>query len=112
VLGEKADIRKGFELGASDYMVKGYYAPGEMLNKVRLLLSESDIRKSIPSYKLAVKERKLDAAKLESDIGLVTLFTCPHCEGELALELTPDPTRTGGHWFSARFMCPQCERYF
>lgn len=112
VLGEQADIRKGFELGASDYLVKGYYAPGEMLNKVRQLLSEADVRKSIPSYRLAVKERKMDAAKLEHDIGLTALFTCPHCDSELALELTPDPTRTGGHWFSARFVCPQCERYF
>jgi DNA-binding response OmpR family regulator len=112
VLGEQEDIRKGFELGASDYLVKGYYAPGELLNKIRLLLSESDIRKSIGSYRLAVKERKLDAAKLEHDIGLTALFTCPHCGEELVLELVPDHTRTGGHWFSSHFVCPSCEKVF
>jgi len=112
VLGEQEDIRKGFELGANDYLVKGYYTPVEMLNKVRLMLSESDIRKGIGSYKVAVKERKLDAAKLEHDIGLTNLFSCPSCGGELALELIPDYTRTQGHWFSAHFLCPACDRLF
>jgi DNA-binding response OmpR family regulator len=112
VLGEQDDIRKGFELGANDYLVKGYYTPGEMLNKIRLMLSESDIRKGIGSYKVAVKERKLDSAKLEHDIGLTNLFSCPSCGGELALELIPDYTRTQGHWFSAHFLCPACERLF
>jgi len=112
VLGEQEDIRKGFELGANDYLVKGYYTPVEMLNKVRLMLSASDIRKGIGSYKVAVKERKLDAAKLEHDIGLTNLFSCPSCGGELALELIPDYTRTQGHWFSAHFLCPACDRLF
>lgn len=112
VLGEQEDIRKGFELGANDYLVKGYYTPVEMLNKVRLMLSASDIRKGIGSYKVAVKERKLDAAKLEHDIGLTDLFSCPSCGGELALELIPDYTRTQGHWFSAHFLCPACDRLF
>ena len=112
VLGEQEDIRKGFELGANDYLVKGYYTPVEMLNKVRLMLSESDIRKGIGSYKVAVKERKLDAAKLEHDIGLTNLFSCPSCGGELALELITDYTRTQGHWFSAHFLCPACDRLF
>ena len=112
VLGEQGDIRKGFELGANDYLVKGYYTPVEMLNKVRLMLSESDIRKGIGSYQVAVKERTLDAAKLEHDIGLTNLFSCPSCGGELALELIPDYTRTQGHWFSAHFLCPACDRLF
>ena len=74
VLGEQQDIRKGFELGANDYLVKGYYTPGEMLNKVRMLLSEESIRKSIGSYRVAVKERKQDAAKLEQEIGQCVAF--------------------------------------
>ncbi len=112
VLGEQEDIRKGFELGANDYLVKGYYTPGEMLNKIRLMLSESDIRKGIGSYKVAVKERKMDAARLEHDIGLTNLFSCPSCGNELALEVIPDFTRTQAHWFSAHFLCPACERLF
>jgi DNA-binding response OmpR family regulator len=112
VLGEQQDIRKGFELGANDYLVKGYYSPSEMLNKVRMLLSEENIRKGIGSYRVAVKERKQDAAKLEQDIGLTTMMTCPDCDEELSLELIPDYSRTDGHWFSAHFVCPKCERLF
>lgn len=112
VLGEQSDIRKGFELGANDYLVKGYYTPAEMLNKIRMLLSEASIRGNIGSYHLAIKERKLDAARLEQEIGLTTLLTCPDCEEDLALELIPDYSRTDGHWFSAHFVCPKCERFF
>lgn len=112
VLGEQSDIRRGFELGANDYLVKGYYTPAEMLNKIRMLLSEASIRGNIGSYRVAVKERKLDAARLEQEIGLTTLLTCPDCEEELSLELIPDYSRTDGHWFSAHFVCPKCERFF
>ncbi len=38
VLGEEKDIRKGLELGANDYIVKGSYSPSEILMKIRLEL--------------------------------------------------------------------------
>jgi len=67
VLGTSLDIRKGFELGATDYMVKGFFGPREVLLKIRSLLTEASARKGgkSRSYKLSVKEKKADADELE-----------------------------------------------
>jgi len=112
VLGEQEDIRKGLDLGADDYLVKGFYSPREILTKIETLIAVADIKKSTSSYKLIVNEGKADAAKLQQDIGLTRLFHCPHCKQELSLELIPDNTRTDGHWFFSHFVCLNCRRSF
>jgi len=112
VLGEQEDIRKGLDLGADDYLVKGFYSPREILTKISTLLAVADIKKNISSYKLSVKEGRADAAKLQQDIGLTKLFHCPHCKQEMSLELIPDYTRTDGHWFVSHFVCLNCKRSF
>ncbi|MEA1959536.1 MAG: response regulator [Chloroflexota bacterium] len=111
-LGEQGDIRKGLELGANDYLVKGFFTPREILSKVRALFTQAEMRKGVTSYKLSVKEGRAEAAKLQTDIGLTKLFTCPHCEEEILLELIPDYTRTDSHWFLSHFVCPKCQRSF
>jgi len=112
VLGEQEDIRKGLDIGADDYLIKGFYSPREILNKISTLLAVADIKKNISSYKLSVKEGRADAAKLQQDIGLTKLFHCPHCKQEMSLELIPDYTRTDGHWFVSHFVCLNCKRSF
>jgi len=37
-LGQDADVQKGKELGAADYLVKASLTPGEVVEKVRILL--------------------------------------------------------------------------
>jgi len=112
VFGEQEDIRKGLDLGADDYLVKGFYSPREILKKIDTLLAIADIRRSISSYELSVKEGRADAAKLQQDIGLTRLFHCPLCKQEMSLELIPDYTRTDGHWFFSHFVCLNCKRSF
>ncbi len=112
VFGEQEDIRLGLDLGADDYLVKGFYSPREILNKIETLIAVADIRRSTSSYKLIVNEGKADAAKLQQDIGLTRLFHCPHCKQEMSLELIPDYTRTDGHWFFSHFVCLNCRRSF
>ena len=41
-LGQDADIRKGFELGAKEYVIKTKLKPSEFLEKVSMLLKETD----------------------------------------------------------------------
>ena len=112
VMGEQKDIQKGLAAGANDYTVKGFYSPNEILSKIHALLTKSDIEKNIHSYKLEVKEGRGDAAKLQQDICLTKLFQCSDCDSEMVLELIPDYTRADGHWFSAHFLCPKCDREF
>jgi DNA-binding response OmpR family regulator len=111
-LGEQADIKKGLEMGATDYMVKGFFTPREILAKIRSVFTQAEIRKGVASYKLSVKEGRADAARLQSDIGMTKLFTCPQCQEELVLDLIPDYTRTDSHWFLSHFICPKCQRSF
>ncbi|HOW42157.1 MAG TPA: response regulator [Candidatus Omnitrophota bacterium] len=112
VLGERDTVKKGLELGASDFAVKGFYSPGEMLSKIRSLLFKSDMHKHMVTYKVDVAETRVDAPKLEQDMGMTKLFECPHCKSRIHLELIPDYTRTDGHWFSAHFICPGCKTQF
>jgi len=38
-LGQEADIRKGLELGAQEFVIKTNVKPPELLNKIRLMLA-------------------------------------------------------------------------
>jgi DNA-binding response OmpR family regulator len=38
-LGQKEDIEKGSKLGATDYLVKAHFTPGEIIEKVRTILN-------------------------------------------------------------------------
>jgi DNA-binding response OmpR family regulator len=111
-LGEQDDIRKGIELGANDYLVKGFFTPREVLAKIRAVFTQAEARKGVTSYKLQVKEGRVDAARLQTDVGLTKLFNCPQCHEELQLDLIPDYTRTDSHWFLSHFVCPKCQRSF
>jgi DNA-binding response OmpR family regulator len=112
VLGERDTVKKGLELGANDFAVKGFYSPGEMLSKIRGLLFKADMRKHMVTYKLQVSEGRADAARLEQDMGMVGLLECPHCKGVVHLDLIPDFSRTDGHWFFSHFVCATCNRSF
>jgi len=37
-LGQKEDIERGLELGATDYMIKAYFSPGEIIEKIASIL--------------------------------------------------------------------------
>ena len=111
VLGEQEDIKRGLELGANDYMIKGFNSSHELLSKIRALLTKTDIKKHTVSYRLSIKEQKKDAAILQRDFGL-RLLQCPYCNSSMLLELTPDYTRRDGHWFFSHFVCPKCDRSF
>lgn len=37
-LGQKDDIEKGLKMGAVDYMIKAHFTPGEIIEKVRMIL--------------------------------------------------------------------------
>jgi len=112
VLGERDTVKKGLELGANDFAVKGFYSPGEMLSKIRALLFKADMRKHMVDYKLHIHESRGDASKLQQDMGMTNLFQCPHCKGEVLLDLIPDFSRTDGHWFFSHFVCATCNRSF
>jgi len=40
-LGQKREVERGFNLGADDYIIKAYFTPKEVVEKVETLLSRS-----------------------------------------------------------------------
>jgi DNA-binding response OmpR family regulator len=111
-MGGDQDIRKGLELGATDYMIKGFFTPREILGKIRSVLANTRAGKSADSYRVSLNEAKADVRQLQIYMKLTQLFTCPQCQGEILLDLLPDTTKTEGHWFSAHFVCPKCKKFF
>lgn len=111
-LGEKDDVRQGLELGASDYMVKGFFTSREILAKIRAVFSNVKAKQGAKAYKLFVKDARGDTALLQVDLGFTRMFTCPQCQEEISLNLTTDYTRTDSHWFLAHFTCPKCNKSF
>jgi len=112
VLGEQKDVKKGLELGANDYTVKGFYTPRQILSKVRGLITQAEVPKPHNSYKLKVQHSQDDSSLLESEIGLAKGYLCPHCGQEMSLELFPDYVKNEGHWFTAHFTCTKCGKTF
>ena len=37
-LGQKADVERGMELGASDYLIKAHFTPSEVVAKIKALI--------------------------------------------------------------------------
>jgi len=38
-LGQREEVEKGLKLGAVDYMIKAHFTPGEITEKVKLILN-------------------------------------------------------------------------
>ena len=38
-LGQKDDVERGMKLGAADYIIKAHFTPGEILAKVKSILT-------------------------------------------------------------------------
>lgn len=37
-LGQKDDIEKGLKMGAADYLIKAHFTPGEIIDKIKIVL--------------------------------------------------------------------------
>jgi len=110
VLGGTEDIQEGLRKGANDYVVKAFYTPREMLERINMIFQEAIVRKDIGSFKLAVSDKEKDADKLARKIGLKSLSTCPKCGKPLELELVPYYPQVEGHRFSAQLVCTGCNK--
>ncbi len=112
VLGQEPDVRKGLELGAADYMTKGFYSPREIGSKIRSVLAQQAIQRAANKYNLSIIPTRKDAAKLAQDFGFTKMYRCVNCDENMLLEVIPDYAHTEGHWFNAHFVCPKCKRSF
>src|SRR5579871_3474650 len=52
VLGEPREVKKAMEMGANDYTVKGFYTPRQALSKIKDLLKDKQLQRTVHSYKI------------------------------------------------------------
>lgn len=110
-LGEEETIERAVSLGAVDYLIKNETRPADVAEKVKLVLEAFKTSEVTDEAFLVYPESgRGDVEGLVQHAALKRRLWCPACENELALELVPDPKRTG--WYSARFVCPSCGRAF
>ncbi|MBN1192554.1 MAG: response regulator [Coriobacteriia bacterium] len=110
-LGEEATIQRAVELGALDYLIKNETRPAGVVERVLALLEAAPTCEDEAIQFLVYPQTdRGDIDCLVDHAGLKRRLWCPACENELALELVPDPKRTG--WYETRFICPSCGRTF
>jgi len=110
-LGEEATIERAVALGAVDYLIKNETRPADVSEKVSLVLEAFHATGNASSAFLVYPQPgRGDIDLLVEHAALKRRLWCPACESELALEMVPDPKRTG--WYSTRFTCPACGKSF
>lgn len=110
-LGEESTIEQAVSLGAVDYLIKNETRPADVSQKVSLVLKAYQASSATDEgFKIFVDAHRGDIDALVEHAALKRRLWCPACESELAMELVPDAKRTG--WYSARFVCPSCGRFF
>jgi CheY-like chemotaxis protein len=110
-LGQEEDVRRGVELGATDYMVKNSAKPADVAAKIRLTLDAMGGRMGDQQpLRLYLRDREGDADAFVDERGLMRRLWCPACEEELILELLPKSDREG--WFDAHLLCSKCGKEY
>lgn len=110
-LGEESTIERAVALGAVDYLIKNETRPADVSEKVSLVLQAYASRsQGSDTFTIYPDPSRGDVDALVSHAELKRRLWCPACENELALEMVPDPKRSG--WYSARFVCPACRKSF
>jgi CheY-like chemotaxis protein len=110
-LGQDADIQRGLDLGAVDYLIKNSAKPADVAAKIRATLDmRGEVEVALTSFRLLIRDHEADADKLVEQAHLPRRFFCPACEVEMQLELVPKPDKAG--WYDAHLVCPQCGREF
>lgn len=87
-LGQDADVQRGLELGAVDYLIKNSAKPADVVDKIRLTLGFTGEMADPPEpIRVMIRDGELDADAL-----------------------VDDPDREG--WFEAHIVCVTCGREF
>ena len=94
-LGRAHDKKKAEDLGAKDFIVRGFTPPREALERIGALLMRNE-------YVFRFDHNDQEARKLAKDLGAGNFFVCPRGQ-EMVLKLSiTDPKDLK---FSARFSC-------
>lgn len=106
--GQPEEVEKALALGAAGYIVKATTKPNEVIEKIKIAITEKSVGKEMPHYSVEIREDAYDANKLSNDFQLQN-FRCQTCQAPMLLDLIPDVSHDAG-WFTGRFFCPRCNK--
>lgn len=98
-LGREEDKQRARELGAKEFLVRGFYTPHEIVEKIRAIFK-------LTEYKLKFNPTELDAKKMIKDMHFKENFKCSECGDELILSMKASNLKN--HEFVAKFVCSGC----
>ena len=104
--GQPEEVEKALNLGAAGFIVKSTTKPNEVVEKIRMVLSQRPPEQQFAKYSLEIREDAYDAKKLAADFKLNN-FRCTACSAPMLLDLIPDFSHDTP-WFSGKFYCPRC----
>jgi DNA-binding response OmpR family regulator len=99
-MGREEDRQKANLLGARHFIIKGFTAPKEVVEKVNSIFSEGK------EYRLEINNFSMDAPRMAQDLGLNNNFQCLECDEKMLLKLTS--ANSSGKGFEAHLICPSC----
>lgn len=105
---EDADMERGLELGAVDYLIKSEMRVSDVAARISEVLKGGG--EGPASYSVYLRDHDGDIDSLIDDSGLRRRLWCPACEVELALQMFPQKDKPG--WYEAHLMCPMCGREY
>jgi len=97
-LGKEADRQKAKELGARDFIIRGFIPPNQVAEKIKGLFLEGG------TYRLLFDTLSMDATKMAKDLD--TNFQCSKCGEKMVLEMKLK--NISERTFETRLVCPKC----
>lgn len=109
-LGQQEQIEKGYQLGATAYLVKANFTPLQAVEKIKEFLAHTPKMKH---YLLKLTPNSYDYEKLLSTLPApIQDALCPSCYGEIALECFKTNSKEKDTWLKCHFICTKCGKTF
>lgn len=99
-LGKESDKQRSMELGARDFIVRGFTPPKQVSERLKELFGEDN------AFQMPFDVLAADAPRIAQELHISNDFRCPKCGTRMVLELRlKDPE---AKLFEARLICPNC----
>lgn len=99
-LGKEEDRKRANELGARDFIVRGFTSPNEIVERISALFLNGN------KFKIIFDTTALDAPRIARDLNFNSSFGCMECDEKMILELMLKNPKE--KVFEASFICPKC----
>lgn len=102
-MGRSEDKERALKLGAKDFILRGETKPREVIERISAIFVEPGKK-----YEIAFDPTALDIQQIGKDLNMQADFMCADCNEKMILEMELVDAQKRS--FSAKFICPKCEK--